>query len=105
MRLNVFFLILGMGIVTFLPRILPLVVLTRWVLPEKMKRGLEYIPLSILSALIFPLFFFNGEGEIELQLHSLLSSFPVFLFAWKIKSLWGSVLIGMLVYWGLGFFF
>ncbi len=94
-----------MGIVTFLTRISPMVVLTRWALPEKIKRGLEYIPLSILSSIVFPLFFFNGEGEIEIQLHPLLSSFPVFLFAWKVKSLWGSVLLGMLIYWGLGLIF
>lgn len=94
-----------MGIVTFLPRIFPMLVLTRWALPEKMKKGLEYIPLSILSSIIFPLFFFNGGGEIELQLHPLLSAFPVFLFAWKVKSLWGSVLLGMLIYWGLGLVF
>jgi branched-subunit amino acid transport protein len=29
---------------------------------------------------------------------------PVGIFAWKVKSLWGSVLLGMAVYWLLGFF-
>ncbi len=94
-----------MGIVTFLPRFFPMIFLTRWTLPEKIKKGLECIPLSILSSLVFPLFFFNGEGKIEVQLHPLLSSIPVFLFAWKVKSLWGSVLLGMLLYWGLGLIF
>jgi branched-subunit amino acid transport protein len=39
----------------------------------------------------------------EVQPHTLLSSIPVFLFAWKVKSLWGSVILGMAIYWGLGF--
>jgi branched-subunit amino acid transport protein len=104
-RLHLFFLILGMGIVTFLPRFFPMVFLSRRVLPEKIKRGLEYFPISILSSIVFPLFFFNGEGRMEIQPHLLLSSIPVFLFAWKVKSLWGSVLLGMAIYWGLGWIF
>jgi branched-subunit amino acid transport protein len=31
-----------------------------------------------------------------------LAAIPVFIFAWKVKSIWGSVLLGMLVYWLLG---
>jgi len=77
--------------------------LTRWVIPERVRVGLGYIPISILSAIVFPILFFNGEGRMEIQPHYLLSSIPVFLFAWKVKSLWGSVILGMAIYWGLGF--
>ncbi|NWG01730.1 MAG: AzlD domain-containing protein [Syntrophaceae bacterium] len=105
MRISVLILILGMGLVTFLPRFLPMAFLTRWAIPERVKMGLGYIPISILSAIVFPILFFNVEGEIEIQAHALLSAIPIFIFAWKVKSLWGSVILGMLVYWGLGFFF
>ncbi|OGP75092.1 MAG: hypothetical protein A2V86_10100 [Deltaproteobacteria bacterium RBG_16_49_23] len=101
MRLEMLILILGMALVTFLPRFLPMVFLTRWTLPERVKKGLEYFPISILSAIVFPILFFNGEGRMEIQPYHLLSSAPVFLFAWKVKSLWGSVILGMLIYWGL----
>lgn len=103
MRFEVFILILGMALVTFLPRFLPMALLSRRVIPEEVKRGLEYFPISILSAIVFPILFFSAEGKVEIQLHSLLSAAPVFLFAWKVKSLWGSVILGMAVYWGLGF--
>ena len=91
-----------MGLVTFLPRFLPMGLLTRWVIPERVKMGLEFIPISILSAIVFPILFFNGEGGVEIQPKYLLATIPVFIFAWKVKSLWGSVVLGMLIYWGLG---
>jgi len=105
MRESILGLILGMAFVTFLPRFLPMAFLSRWVIPEKVKMGLEYIPISILSAIVFPILFSNGEGEIGIQLHFLLSAIPVFIFAWKVGSIWASVILGMLFYWGLGFFF
>ena len=96
--------IFGMAVVTFVPRFLPMAFLTRWVIPERVKMGLSYIPISILSAIVFPILFFNEAGKIEIQPYYLLSAFPVFIFAWKVKSLWASVVLGMLIYWGLGFF-
>ncbi len=92
-----------MALVTFLPRFFPMAFLTRRTLPERVKEGLDYFPISILSAIVFPLFFFSGEGRMEVQPHYLLSAIPVFIFAWKVKSLWGSVILGMTIYWGLGY--
>lgn len=102
MRGSIVGLILGMALVTFLPRFLPMALLSRWVLPEKIKIGLGYIPVAILSAIVLPVLFSDG-GEAGIQPQSLLAALPVFFFAWKAKSLWGSVLLGMLIYWGLGF--
>ena len=104
MRHEILMLILGMGIVTFLPRFLPMAFLTRWVIPERVKMGLGYIPIAILSAIVFPILFFTEGAEVEIQPHYLLSAIPVFIFAWRVKNLWGSVVLGMLIYWGLGFF-
>lgn len=94
-----------MALVTFLPRFFPMVLLNRRVLPEKVKKGLEYFPISILSAIVFPMLFFNGGGRMEVQPQYLLTAVPVVLFAWKVKNLWGSVILGMVVYWGLGYVF
>jgi len=105
MRHEILILILGMAMVTFLPRFFPMAFLTRWTLPERVKKGLEYFPISILSAIVFPILFFNEEGSMGIQPHYLLSAIPVFIFAWKVKSLWGSVILGMAIYWGLGLVF
>ena len=102
MRISILILILGMGIVTILPRFFPMAFLTRWVIPERVRVGLGYIPISILSAIVFPILFFDEEGGAGIQPQYLLSAIPVFIFAWKVKSLWGSVVLGMLIYWGLG---
>jgi branched chain amino acid efflux pump len=104
MREETLAIILGMAVVTFLPRFLPMAFLTRWVIPEKVGTGLGYIPTAILSAIVFPILFFNEGGEVTIQPLHLVSAFSVFIFSWKVKRLWASVILGMLVYWGLGFF-
>ncbi len=103
MREEMLAIIFGMAVVTFLPRFLPMAFLTRWVIPERVKMGLGYIPAAILSAIVFPILFVNGRGEVVIQPHSLLSAIPVFIFSWRLKRLWVSVILGMLVYWALGF--
>ena len=95
--------IAGMAVVTFLPRFLPMAFLSRWKIPANVKKGLEYIPAAVLSALVFPALFFDGSGRFDLQARLLLPALAVFIFAWKVRSLWGSVILGMLLYWGLGF--
>lgn len=46
--------IAGMAIVTYVPRLLPLVMLRRLRLPRFMKRQLQLMPYAALGALIFP---------------------------------------------------
>jgi branched-subunit amino acid transport protein len=104
MNPEVLWLLLGMAIVTFLPRFFPMAFLTRMAIPEKVKTGLDYIPVAILSAIVFPILFSTGAGKVGIEPHSLLAAIPVFIFGYKVKSLWGSVALGMGIYWGLGFF-
>ena len=96
-------LIFGMAMVTFIPRFIPMAFFSRRVIPEKIKMGLEYIPVAILSVIVFPILFFDGEGTFGIQPQFLLSAIPVFAFAWKTKNLWGSVILGMVIYWSLGY--
>jgi branched-subunit amino acid transport protein len=103
MKLEVLWLLLGMAIVTFLPRFLPMAFLTRRAIPEKIKIGLDYIPVAILSAIVFSLLFSPSNGKVGIEPQSLLAALPVFIFAHRMKNLWGSVILGMLIYWGLGF--
>lgn len=46
--------ILGMAIVTYIPRLIPLALFSNFKLPPFLKRFLEFIPYTALSALIFP---------------------------------------------------
>ena len=92
----------AMGAVTYLPRMLPLVVLSRRKLPTWFSEWLELIPAAILSALIAPTLFAQSNprvfcfGKVEL-----LAALPTLLCAVKTRSLAGTVVVGMLSYWGL----
>lgn len=99
-RTEVVWLFLGMGAVTFLPRWLPLLVLSQRSLPDWLERWLDLIPVAILSALIFPALFAQGDPrQLVLASREALVALPTFLFALKTRSLGGTVLVGMLLYW------
>src|SRR5690554_5409221 len=51
---NLFFLVLCMGIVTYIPRLLPMVFLKDISLPPFINRFLKFIPYAALGSLIFP---------------------------------------------------
>ena len=105
MRLQVLWLLLGMAVVTFLPRFVPLALFTRWALPERIKRLLHFMPTAIMAAIVFPLLFASTPGKLDASPRMLLAALPVFLFSVKIKNLWASVVVGMLAYWVLGLVF
>ncbi len=103
MRLEVLLLLLGMAVVTFLPRFVPMAFLTRRAVPSNLRIALDYIPVAILSAIVFPILFSKDGGKVGIELHLLFSAIPVFIFAYRVKSLWASVILGMAIFWGLGF--
>ncbi|QSQ10350.1 hypothetical protein H0A61_02755 [Koleobacter methoxysyntrophicus] len=46
--------VIAMGIVTYLPRMLPMVLLQKVKLPPFINRFLGFVPFAVLGALIFP---------------------------------------------------
>lgn len=92
----------GMALVTYVPRSLPLLLLAQQRLPQWFVEWLDLIPVAILSALIFPELFVRGDprGLALLQPKSLVA-LPTLLFALKTRSLGGTILLGMLLYWGV----
>jgi branched-subunit amino acid transport protein len=95
-------LILCMGAVTYLPRMLPLVALARKRLPVWFCEWLELIPAAILSALLAPALFATGDPRsLYLGKPELLAAVPTLLFALKTRSLAGTVVVGMVCYWGV----
>ncbi|GAB6098221.1 AzlD domain-containing protein [Halanaerocella petrolearia] len=51
---SLWLLIIGMAVVTYIPRMFPLVLLQKIKLPSFIKQILEFIPYAALGALIFP---------------------------------------------------
>ena len=95
--------IIGMGLVTFLPRWLPLVYLTKRNLPSWLVEWLDLIPAAILSALLLPELLTSGAPRtLDLLRPELAVAVPTFLFAIFTKSLGGTVVVGMLLFWLAG---
>ena len=96
-------LVIGMGLVTYLPRWLPLFALSRHTLSRWLIEWLDLIPAAIFSALLLPLLVTTGEPRhIELFRPELLVAVPTFLFAIKTRSLGGTIILGMFLFWLTG---
>lgn len=64
---KIILMIFGMGLVTYIPRALPLVALSGMKLPPLAKRFLENIPYAALGALIFP-GILSSTGDLRLSI-------------------------------------
>jgi branched-subunit amino acid transport protein len=96
---------LGMGLVTYVSRWAPLFALSQRTLPRWLEEWLDLIPAAILSALILPALVTVGEPrQLSLWDNDLLVAVPVFLFALRTRSLSGTVIWGMALYWLAGKF-
>ncbi|RXI98314.1 AzlD domain-containing protein [Anaerobacillus alkaliphilus] len=54
MSTTMLIIILGMGIVTYIPRVLPLITMNGKEMPPRVKAVLQNVPYAALGALIFP---------------------------------------------------
>jgi branched-subunit amino acid transport protein len=97
---NIFLLILCMGAVTYLPRFLPLFFLSRKQLPSWLTMWLDFIPVAILSSLILPALVTGGSPRhLDIVKPELVTAVPTLIFALKTRSLGGTVVVGMGIYW------
>ncbi|MFZ7133614.1 MAG: AzlD domain-containing protein [Eubacteriales bacterium] len=51
---NELYILIGMALVTYIPRMLPFVMMKDIKIPKRVDKFLSYIPFTMLSALIFP---------------------------------------------------
>jgi branched-subunit amino acid transport protein len=92
----------GMLTVTYLPRLLPLWFFASRRLPPVVISWLRYVPVAVLAAMLLPSLVIT-EGHLDLRIQNLYlwAALPTFLVAWKTRSLFGSVIVGMLVIAGI----
>lgn len=91
--------VLGMFLVTYVPRFLPVFGLSRVEMPSFIKSFLEYIPVSVLSALLFPTIFLKGNHLfISYKNTFLIASIPTLLVAYKSRKLFSPVIVGIISY-------
>jgi len=93
---EIFLIISGMALVTFLPRFLPLYVLTRLEIPQIVIAWLRYIPVSVLAALVMPgILMTDRQLFLSVSNSYLLATVPAFLVAWRTKNMLLTISIGM----------
>lgn len=92
-RLDVLLLLIGAGVVTFIPRVLPLAVFSKIQIPDWGLKWLSYIPIAILAALLAQALFMHET----MQWDYVIAAIPAFLVAIYTRSLLGTVLTGVIV--------
>jgi branched-subunit amino acid transport protein len=95
---TIFLTIIGMMAVTYLPRLLPTLLVSSWTLPDWIEAWLRHVPVAVLSAMLFPAVLARSEQIVFTPDNLfLLAAFPTLLVAWKSRSLFGSVITGVIV--------
>jgi branched-subunit amino acid transport protein len=96
-RWHIFLIIVGASIVTFLPRIVPLVVLSRFQLPGWALQWLKHVPIAVMAALVGQeLFTHNGETTLFTNKMELAAAAVTLGAAIWTRSLLGTVVIGII---------
>lgn len=95
-RWHIFLLIVGSAIVTLIPRVLPLMVLNRLRIPEVMLRWLDHVPVAVMAALLAQeLLLADGKVAPGRNLLEIGAAIPAFLTAFFTKSLFATVIVGI----------
>jgi branched-subunit amino acid transport protein len=99
----IFIALFGMLAVTYVPRALPVLLLSSRKLPKALVSWLSYVPVAVLAAMLFPSLLIPegqaGGQQIDLGLDNLFlwAAIPTLIVAWKRRSFFGAVIVGMVV--------
>ena len=97
---TMFLTILGMGVITYLLRVIPFLLAGRHTLPPTLIKALRYVPAAVLSAIIVPeLFMPQGTLDISLGNARLIAGLIAILVAWRTRNVMLTIVIGMVVLW------
>ena len=100
MRVNswIFLVILMSAVVTWIPRILPFVLVKYRDLPDPVLRFLKYLPIAIIFALILSSLVEGKAGQLpQVRWLDLVATIPTMMVAFRYKNLMGTVLFGIVL--------
>ena len=94
--------IIGIGLITFAIRFIPIALLAKLELPALLKRALVYVPPAVMTAIVAPALFFPGAAPtIALDTPRLVAATVAALVAWRTQGVLWTVVLGMATLWGL----
>ncbi|MEJ9229652.1 AzlD domain-containing protein [Peribacillus butanolivorans] len=102
----IFLVILGTSIVTFIPRVVPLMLLSKMEIPEWGINWLKNVPVAVMAALLAQELLLSEQVfSIKENALNLAAAIPTFIVAIFTRSLLVTVLIGVLSLMVMRFFF
>jgi branched-subunit amino acid transport protein len=94
--------IIGGLLVTYLIRLSFILLIPFDRFPERIRRGLRFVPPAVLAALITPeLLRPGGVWDLSLGNERLLAGLVAIIVAWRTKNIWLTILLGMIAAWML----
>ena len=94
-RAEILIAILASGLVTLLPRVLPLMVLSRFELPKAVADWLKHVPVAVMAALVAQSLFIAGGKPVTGPTPEMAAALAAFLVAVRTRSLLGTVVAGV----------
>ena len=95
--MNIWLVLLFGGLITFAIRFSFIYLFGRFHVPDALRKALHYVPPAVLSAIIFPeLFIRDGFVDLSFDNHRLLAGLVATLAAWYSRSIFITILSGMI---------
>lgn len=92
--------IIGMGVITYLVRVSPFLLLERLHLRPSLLQALRFVPTAVLSAIILPeMLMPNGSLHLSLANGRLLAGLGAMVVAWYSRNVLWTIAIGMGLLW------
>lgn len=94
---SVYFVIIGMFIVTFVPRFIPLAIFSKIKMNKNLEKIIKYIPIAVFSSILSKdIFFLDNKLAISPNNYKILPAIVVFIVSIKYKSIGLSILVGVI---------
>ena len=98
--MNLWLVIIGMGIITYGIRLSMIVLLGKVEIPIRLKQALRFVPPAVLSDIIFPeLLQPGGRLDVSLGNERLLAGLLAMVVAWRTKNVLWTIIVGMAALW------
>ena len=98
--MNIWITIIGMGLITYAIRLVPIVLLERFKPGPQLLQALRYVPITVLTAIFVPeLLLPDGNLDISLTNARLLAGLLAIIVAWRTRSILWTIATGMIFLW------
>lgn len=95
---EIFLTLIGMFLVTYLPRLTPVWLLSARKIPAFIESWLEFVPTSVMAAMLaVSIFKIDQAGSLRPDNLFILAALVTMAVAWKTRSFFGSVLVGIIL--------